>query len=74
MSTNETPTLDAVNSTEADVQYRSWLCVICGFVYNERDGIPDEGIAPGTKWEDVPEDWICDDCGAGKSDFEMIEV
>ncbi|WP_454743500.1 rubredoxin [Cupriavidus necator] len=71
---NETPTINTVNSAEADVQYRSWLCVICGFIYNERDGIPEEGIAPGTKWEDVPEDWICDDCGAGKSDFEMIEV
>ena len=35
---------------------KSYMCVICGFVYNEADGLPDEGIAPGTKWEDVPVD------------------
>jgi len=67
MSTNE------VAPQESNTEYRSWLCVICGLVYNERDGLPDDGIAPGTRWEDVPEDWICEDCGAGKGDFELIE-
>jgi rubredoxin len=37
-------------------------------------GLPEEGIAPGTKWEDIPDDWTCPDCGAGKSDFEMVEI
>ncbi len=73
MNTSASPNFVADATTES-LQYRSWLCVVCGFVYNERDGIPDEGIAPGTKWEDVPEDWVCDDCGAGKGDFEMIEA
>ena len=54
--------------------YKTWLCLICGLVYNEREGWPDEGIPPGTRWEDVPEDWVCPDCGAGKSDFEMSEI
>lgn len=73
MGINETPDLDTGAATES-ARYRSWLCVVCGFVYNEREGIPDEGIAPGTRWDDVPDDWVCDDCGAGKGDFEMIEI
>lgn len=52
---------------------RKWMCLICGFIYCEADGLPDEGIAPGTAWEDVPEDWTCPDCGTGKDDFEMLE-
>ncbi len=54
--------------------YKSYKCVICGFVYNEAEGIPDEGIAKKTRWEDVPDEWVCPDCGVGKSDFEMVEV
>jgi len=49
--------------------YRTWMCVVCGFVYDEADGLPEEGIAPGTRWEDIPEDWVCPDCGVTKSDF-----
>jgi len=53
---------------------RKWECIICGFVYDEAEGLPEEDIAPGTKWEDIPEDWTCPDCGAPKDDFEMIEI
>lgn len=53
---------------------KKWQCVVCGWIYDEAVGIPEDGIAPGTKWEDVPEDWTCPDCGAPKSDFQMIEV
>ena len=53
---------------------KSWLCVLCGFVYHEQEGLLDEGIEPGTRWVDVPEDWVCPECGAGKSDFEMVEI
>jgi rubredoxin len=52
---------------------KKWRCLICDFVYEEAKGMPDEGIAPGTRWEDVPETWTCPDCGAGKSDFQMVE-
>jgi rubredoxin-NAD+ reductase len=50
-----------------------WECIVCGLVYDEAKGWPDDGIAPGTKWEDVPADWLCPDCGVGKEDFELIE-
>lgn len=53
---------------------KEWQCMICGFVYDESEGLAEEGIAPGTRWEDIPEDWVCPDCGAAKSDFEMIEI
>ena len=42
----------------------------CGYVYDPTEGDPDNGIAPGTKWEDVPEDWVCPVCGLSKEDFE----
>ena len=54
--------------------YKKWLCVICGFIYDEELGWPRDGIEPGTRWEDVPEDWLCPDCLVGKSDFEMVEM
>lgn len=50
-----------------------WECIVCGLIYDEKEGWPDDGIAPGTKWEDVPEDWLCPDCGVGKEDFELLE-
>ncbi len=53
---------------------KTWRCMICGFIYEEEKGLPDEGIAPGTAWEDVPEDWLYPDCGQGKSEFQMVEV
>ncbi|MBK9495379.1 MAG: Rubredoxin-2 [Alphaproteobacteria bacterium ADurb.BinA280] len=53
---------------------RVWMCVVCGFLYHEAQGLPDEGIAAGTPWEDVPDDWLCPDCGVGKTDFEMIQI
>lgn len=53
---------------------RKWQCMTCGFVYDEALGVPDEGIEAGTAWEDVPEDWLCPECGTPKSDFEMVEV
>ena len=55
-------------------EYKKYICVVCGWMYSEADGAPEEGIEPGTYWEDVPDDWVCPDCGAGKSDFEMIEA
>jgi rubredoxin len=58
----------------SEIAMKSYLCVICGHVYEEEKGDPASGIAPGTKWDDVPLSWRCPDCGAGKEDFEMIEV
>ncbi|MES2261090.1 MAG: rubredoxin [Pseudomonadota bacterium] len=53
---------------------RKWECVVCGFCYDEAEGMPEHGIAPGTRWDDVPESWFCPDCGVGKLEFEMILV
>jgi len=53
---------------------KAYMCVICGFVYDEAKGLPDQGIPPGTQWEDVPENFTCPDCGASKSDFEMVGI
>lgn len=54
--------------------YQKYLCLLCGFIYDEEEGWPDDGIQPGTRWSEVSEDWLCPDCGAMKADFEMIEV
>lgn len=55
------------------MENRFWICSMCSHVYSEEEGDPDSGIAPGTKWEDVPDDWVCPDCGARKSDFYLSE-
>lgn len=60
-----------MSETAAPVTYRTWMCVVCGFIYDEAKGLPEEGIAPGTRWEDIPNTWCCPDCGVTKSDFEM---
>jgi rubredoxin len=61
-------------ATAPQAAFRTWMCVVCGFIYNEADGLPEEGIAPGTRWHDVPDTWTCPDCGVTKDDFEMVEV
>lgn len=53
---------------------KKWLCIICGWIYDEAKGWPADGIAPGTRWEDIPQDWVCPDCGVAKADFEMLEI
>lgn len=53
---------------------KTYVCVVCGFTYDESKGLPEDGIAAGTTWADVPADWLCPDCGVSKGDFEMVEV
>lgn len=50
-----------------------WICVICGFIYDSAAGVPDHGVAPGTAFESLPEDWSCPECGSPKSSFEPYE-
>jgi len=50
------------------------MCVVCGLIYHEAEGWPQDGIAAGTRWDDVPENWTCPDCGVSKADFEMIVI
>lgn len=51
-----------------------WQCIVCGYVYDEAQGHPDHGLAPGTAWADVPEDFQCPECGVAKSEFVMVEL
>lgn len=53
--------------------FMKYVCDICGYVYDEAVGDPDSGIAPGTKFEDIPEDWVCPLCGVSKEDFSPVE-
>lgn len=53
---------------------KRYMCLLCGFIYDEARGWPEEGIAPGTVWDDIPPNWQCPECGATKADFEMVEI
>ena len=53
---------------------KTWECIVCGFIYDETKGIPEDGIAPGTPFEQIPDDWSCPDCGVAKYDFEMVVI
>lgn len=54
-----------------EVHDMKYICDVCGYEYDEALGDPDNGIAPGTKWEDVPEDWVCPLCQVGKDQFSQ---
>jgi rubredoxin len=57
----------------AEQPWRRYKCLNCGYVYDEELGWPDDGIAAGTRWDDVPDDWICPECGSEKRDFTMVD-
>ena len=49
---------------------KKWICIICGYIYDEAVGIPDQGIPAGTLFESLPDDWTCPECGSPKESFE----
>jgi rubredoxin len=49
-----------------------WECLVCGYVYDPAEGDPTQGVEPGTPFEDLPEDWVCPDCGVGTDMFEKL--
>jgi len=53
---------------------KTWMCLICGWLYHEELGCPEHGIPAQTRWEDVPMNWTCPECAARKEDFEMVEI
>jgi rubredoxin len=63
-----------VSAADRGGQFKTWQCILCAFVYEESAGLPEDGIAPGTRWADVPDSFNCPDCSANKADFEMIEI
>lgn len=64
---------DGPNAASDDDGFKQWVCVICGWVYDEAAGAPDDGLAPGTRWADVPDEWRCPLCDVGKEDFALVE-
>jgi rubredoxin len=54
--------------------YSAYVCLICGWIYDEEFGCSEEGIPAGTKWSDIPNSWVCPECGVGKQDFSMLEL
>lgn len=59
---------------DTEQPFRTYICQVCGWLYDESKGDADEGFAPGTRWDDIPPNWVCPDCGARKEDFELVEV
>ncbi len=57
-----------------DEPFKTYQCGTCGFIYEEVEGLPSEGLPPGTRWADIPDTWNCPDCGMSKSQFEMVEI
>ena len=54
--------------------FKKYQCIVCGFIYDEEHGMPEDGVPPGTLWTDIPDDWACPECGVSKAEFEMIEM
>lgn len=52
---------------------KKYVCDVCGYIYDPIVGDPDNGVAPGTAFADIPEDWVCPECGAGKSEFSPVD-
>jgi rubredoxin len=67
------PSGQVVAPEPAASAFTQWVCLICGWIYDEAAGDPEHGIAPGTRWRDVPDDWRCPLCDVGKDDFALVE-
>jgi len=65
---------EAMSEIHEKIATKAWMCLVCGFVYYEELGSPEDGLAPGTRWEEIPDDWQCPECGAAKQDFVMVEL
>lgn len=62
-----------INKTELINIAQKYQCTICGYIYDPEKGDPDSGVAPGTPFENLPEDWVCPQCGATKDAFEVMK-
>jgi rubredoxin len=58
------------NHSKEEALMDTYVCTVCGYIYDPAQGDPDSGVEPGTKFEDLPEDWVCPVCGASKNEFE----
>jgi rubredoxin len=70
---------DLISVSSSNIQkimsenFKQYICVVCGLIYDEAEGWPDDGIEAGTRWDEVPDTWTCPDCGVTKDDFELLE-
>ena len=62
-----------INNYKNKTIMKKFVCEVCGYVYDPAEGDPDNGIAPGTAFEDIPDDWVCPLCGVGKEDFKPVD-
>lgn len=63
----------AILNLKEIIMSKKYICTVCEYIYDPALGDPDSGIAPGTAFKDIPEDWVCPDCGVSKSDFEEYQ-
>lgn len=69
------PTIARFDCEDFDcIVMKKYMCLICGWIYDEATGWPEDGVAAGTRWDDIPMNWTCPECGARKDDFEMVEI
>jgi len=52
--------------------YKKYICIICGYIYDEEKGLPEDNISEKTIWQDIPDEWLCPECGVGKDQFELL--
>jgi rubredoxin len=64
--------LDLSSVIQREDKMEKWQCLICGYIYDPAIGDPDNGISPGTSFEELPDDWLCPECGAEKDQFEKF--
>ena len=72
-TTEECVVSEVIEVPIAVTEYKSWVCLICGWIYNEEEGLPEEGIAPGTRFAAIPDEWRCPLCDVGKAEFAVVE-
>ena len=70
----QSPPIVVIDLRPVSHQPCTWMCLICGWIYDEAEGDPEHGLAPGTAWAAVPMNWTCPECGARKDDFEMVQI
>lgn len=70
--TNLSGSLQQPDLQKIEEKMDKWQCIICGYIYDPALGDPDNGINPGTSFEELPEEWLCPECGAEKDQFEKL--
>ena len=62
-----------MQAASPEVLQTQWICTVCNWIYDVETGAPEHGIAPGTAFADIPDDWYCPECGVTKADFEPLQ-